>query len=357
MSRWIHSSDDLYLLEGDRRVQPVDSDDLQDTLSELATSFRSGDARRTLRLLRQVPEDDDDWPADKLAYGFGRLWERLHAHEAAAAFYDFAYESNPKPSYSAMALDALARAGLAEQALARIEAIEKDPFASSTLTLKAAATLFQLSAHVSSTTGDELYRRIIQLAERPDDVSSVLDTVVASARVAAGFSYEHLGDRDRALRAFTAAVEAKAFDATLVARAFAYLARNDVASALGDFRAAIDIGTTLPWPYLHTSRAALQAARWEEAERLAQIGANLSVRGPLRARLLEYVAIAAAHLGRPASHVRTLFELANLDNPFDPTIRNNAAAYEGATTAESLRWDVIDPGEARRDFELSFLAA
>ncbi|MEM1250480.1 MAG: hypothetical protein AAGK22_29210 [Acidobacteriota bacterium] len=350
-------SEDLYLLEGKRQVPPLEADKPKDTLRDLAASFSTGDARETLRLLRRVPDDDENWPADKLAYGFGRLWERLHVYEAAAAFYDFAHERNPKSSYGVMSLDALAQAGLAEEALNRIKAIEDSPEAPATLVLKAAATLFQLSPHVSAADLNETYRRIICLVKRPADVSDVLSTVVASAQVAAGFSHEHLGDRDEALQAFTAAVRVKAFDSTLIARGFAYLDRGDGGAALGDFRAAIDLGTALPWPYLHTSHAALQMARWEEAERLAQIGANLSPRGPLRARLLEFVAIAAANLGRADGHVRRVFELAMLDNPFDPTLRKNAAAYEKATTAAALQWDALNPAEARRDFEQSLVAA
>jgi hypothetical protein len=102
---------------------------------------------------------------------------------------------------------------------------------------------------------------------------------------------------------------------------------------------------------LHDGRVLLELKReWND-------GTSVSPRGPVRARLLEFVAIAAANLGRHEQHVRRIFDLAMLDNPFDPTIRKNAAAYEKATTAPVLHWESINPVEARRDFEQSLRAA
>jgi tetratricopeptide (TPR) repeat protein len=346
-------SSDLYLLEGKRHIDRLpEGEQLGAVLNALPTSFHAQDHLRTLHLLRIVPTDDEQWPESKLAYAFGRCWERLGFPEAAGAFYEFAYANDPRPSYAIMGLEALLKAALYDDLNTRIAGIETDRAAPAPLVMRAAALLFQLTARMSPGERPAAYRRILALVDRAGGDESVLASIRSAGFIARAYANEHLGDTARATEDFDKAVQAQSSDATLVARGLAK-ARTDRGAALEDFRAALEQGTRLVWPYVYLAHDALTRNDWEAAERFAGGGVDLAATDALRARLLEWTAISAAMLDREDALVTSLFDAAIASDPFDATIRLNATRY---TEAHGIgaNWELgagIDIDVARREFE------
>lgn len=119
---------------------------------------------------------------------------------------------------------------------------------------------------------------------------------------------------------------------------------GDITEGLADFRKAVEGGTALAWPYLFLARDAGEHDKWDEAERLAHLGAACASPGPLRARLLEAEAVAAAMLGLSAEVVTGLFRSAEGENPLDQGIRRNAEAFARAS-ASALRFSGLRVGD------------
>lgn len=356
-------SADLYIVEGERLPEPLArGETLEDVMRQLTESFQEGKIREALAFARKMPTATPKLPSDVLAYFIGRCWDELRFTRAAVEFYDFAYAQNPRLHYAMLALDGLVRAGSAEEANARISAIEADQSAASALVLKAAVGLFQLTRSQEQPERDEAHRRVVELVARAEKDMSVLGSIRASAFLAAGFSCEHMGQAERGLEYFNLAVASFPTDAALVARGLALLERGRRDEAFADFRAAIARGTAIAWPYAYLARDAIVGGRWDEASRMTQAALGCSRIGALRARLLEWKAIAFANLGVDPSTVTSLFEEALIENPFDPIIVSNAAAYQRAIdeTQHPAKWDLsamINAKQARQSMSEQLLAA
>jgi tetratricopeptide (TPR) repeat protein len=321
-------SEDLYEVAGKRRVVPLaDEDTSGSVLHGAKMSLQRRDYRRTLELLRKAPPQA--LPIDVRLYMLGRCWDELGFSLAATEFFDSAYEVDERANYAVMALNALVRAGQRDEVLARIAKIEADSKAAAALRLRAAACLFDTAEGATPAGAVEIFRRVIALVEPSLDAPDVVPSLRATALVAEGFSYEHLGENAKALQAFDKAVNIHEHDAALIARAFSQLATNRPA-ALADFQRALSLGTSLPWPYLYLAHDALLAGRYDRLEELCAGGLQRSRGHRVRAQFYEWAAIASAQLGRGPSIVGERFARAMAEDPFEPRIQANAAAWEAA---------------------------
>lgn len=353
-------SADLYLVEGSRRPQPLAAGETLKSVIEAVGVVPKRDGRVLLRLLRKIPLGTPALPDDVIAWGYGRSWERLGFHAAAAAFFDFAASKKPDGNYALLALEALQQARLFAELDKRIALIEQAAAPQPSLLFKAAAVVFQRSAEVALDKQPAEFERVVKLVARVDPRIKVLASVRAAGMVAAGFSYDHLGKHDEALKAFDQAIADTPTDAVYVARGFVHADHGDRDKALKDFRAALQQGTSLVWPYFYLAHDALTRQDWKLTESIASTGTAHTKSGALRAKLFEWNAIAAAMLGRPDATVRALFNFALGDDPVDETIRANLDAFEKARQARSkVEWlpTTIDLQEARSDFESAFRTA
>ncbi|MDC3954518.1 hypothetical protein [Polyangium jinanense] len=333
-------SEDLYIIEGKRRIEPLaEGETPVSVMQQLPAAFKAKDDRRTLQLLRKLPTLEAPH-----VYVMGRCWDRQEFFWGAVCFYDFAKELQPKDVYEVSALEALVRAGSIEQAEERARGIETRPIVSGTLLLQAASILHRAATRLEETERRSTLGRVTKLVECAWDDATALPSVRASGLLAAGFAYEHLGDREKALRSFERAVTVHRSEAPLLARGLALL-HSDRPRAMRDFIEAARSKTKLDWPYLYATHHALQAGRYAEVERFCEDGLAVSTRSEVRGRLLEWWAIAAAMLGHPAQLVNALFEQAMTELPLDPQIRRNAERYR-----EALYFQKATPAN---DWELS----
>jgi tetratricopeptide (TPR) repeat protein len=347
-------SEDLYAIEGKRASAPLsEGETLTLVMQQLASAFGAGNNRRSLELIRKLTSIDG-----RSAYVMGRCWEREGLFRAAACFYDFANELEPKVEYEVMALSMLVRAGALDEAAERAQAIEARPVVSGTLLLKVASVLHRIADAAEASQRSSMYNRVTHLVEAVWDDRSVLSALRAEGLVVAGFAYQHLGDNDQAIRSFERAVAVHPSDGALCARGLALL-HNDRTRALRDLTDAVRLGTRLDWPYLFAAHHAMETHRFAEAERFCEIGAQLSRQPELRGRLLEWWAIAAAQLGRSPSEVTALFEQATIELPLDVGLQHNVRLYrESLETSRELSpagWQVppaeLDEAQARESLE------
>jgi tetratricopeptide (TPR) repeat protein len=341
-------SEDLYLIEGERVVVPLAEGETAETvLQQLAKSFKAHEDRRALALTRKLPSIDA-----RTAYVIGRCWERLGFSRAAVCFYDFANELEPKAVYEVSALEALIRAGAVDEAAQRAQATENRAIVSGTLLLEVASVLHRTAVVVEESQRKSIYQRVVKMVEVAWDDRTALASFRAMGLVVAGFSYQHLGEQERALRSFERAVAVHPSEAPLLARGLALL-HVDRRRALRDFTEAVKLGTKFDWPYLYAVLHALEIGRFAEAERFCESGVAVAKRAEVRGRLFEWWAISAAELGRSAGEVTALFDKAMAELPLDLVIRRNVRRYREALEIERARpandWELspeIDEAEA-----------
>jgi tetratricopeptide (TPR) repeat protein len=252
-----------------------------------------------------------------------------------------------------MALEALVRAGALDEATSRARAIEQRPIVSGTLLLKVASVLHRTADMAEASQKRSIYERVTKLVDIAWDDPTALASLRATGLVSAGFSYEHLGDKDRALRCFERAVAVHRSEGPLLAYGLALL-HVDRPRALRDITEAAKLGTKLDWPYVYAARHALEIGRFAEVERFCEAGLALTKRAELRGRLYEWWAISAVALGRPPGVANALFEQAMAELPLDLVLRRNFRLFRESLETERAippeAWEVsveLDEDEAR----------
>ncbi|HSN96721.1 MAG TPA: hypothetical protein VLS89_00440, partial [Candidatus Nanopelagicales bacterium] len=337
-------------LEEKRRVVPLAEGETMKLLhGQIQSTLKSREHRRALACMRKLPSLDAP-----IYYAMARCWEDLGFLHATVCFYDFANELEPRSSYEILALMALVRADALDEAVARARAITERPDVSVNLRLEATAVLYRAAGRMVGAESRSMYEDVTRLVEEAWDDPTALAPVRAMALVIAGFSYEHLGYQERALQSFDRAVAAHRSDGPLLARGL-HLLRIDRARALRDFTWAAQLRTMQDWPYIYAAHHAIEAGRFAEVEQLCEAGLSVTRRPALRGRLLEWWAIAAAHLGRSPGEVTRLFEQAMDELPLDPVVRRNSRLYQASIEAEravqASAWempeDIVDEAEAR----------
>lgn len=322
-------SEDLYLIEGKRAVVPLAGGETAEAVwQQLAQAFKNGENREALALTRKLPSING-----RTVHAIARCWEKLGFPRAAVCFYDFANELEPNAVFEVSALEALVRANALDEAAQRADAIEKRPIVSGMLLLEVAAVLHQTAATAEEPKRTAIYQRVVNLVEAAWDDPTALSSFRARGLLAAGFSYQHLGEPKLALQSFEKAVAAHPSEAPLLARGLALL-HVDPPRARRDFTQAAELNTKLDWPYLYAAVDALEAGRFAEAERFCEAGVGVTQRAEVRGRLFEWWAIAAAELGRTAGEVTALFDLATAELPLDLVIRRNVRRYRESLEIE-----------------------
>jgi tetratricopeptide (TPR) repeat protein len=348
-------SEDLYVVEGKRRIVPLAEGETPALLGQrMSAAFKAHDARLQLSLLRKWPAFDAN-----AVYVMARCWDRLRFFLGAVCFYDHANELEAKDSYEYLAIEALACAGRISEASARCRAIEARPVVSGNLLAKVAVILYRAAPLAEEAERRGLWAHVTSLVERVWDDPMVLASDRAMSLLAAGFSYEKLGDEARALRSFDRAVAAYPFEAPLLARGLALL-HVDRPRAMRDFAKAVDLGTKFDWPYLYAVHHAIETGDYAEAERICEAGLSFARPGEVRGRLFEWWAIAAAQLGRSPAEVNALFDRAMTELPLDPVLQSNVRRYQESLAAQPASprgaWElaqVVDEDEARKSLPLA----
>lgn len=341
-------SEDLYVLEGKRRKPNAPSPAAGNLWEAVASAFADHRDEEALALMRQLPALET-----KHTFVFGRCWQRLGFLRAAVCFFDHAYEASRVSAHAVAALEALVELGDMDEAVARVDRIEKQLVAPPTLLLEAASVLHRAasrSSRVSEERRRSLFGRVIALVEHAWVDPTVIASLRASALMAAGFSHEHLGQADLALRAFERAALVYPKDLAQVAYGLA-LMKTDIRKANQQFTLAARARTPFAWVYLYAAKSALDEGRYAEAEQLCDTALQYAERPELRGRFHEWSAIAAARLGRPEAEVRNRFERALELLPLDPVLHRNVASF--AEVSASNDWIVMAPPDTSHPTLLS----
>lgn len=348
-------SEDLYVIEGKRRIVPLAEGETPALLEQrMMAAFKAHDARLQLSLLRKWPALDAN-----AVYVMACCWDRLGFFLGAVCFYDHANALGAKDSYEYLALEALVCAGHIPEAFDRCRAIEGRPAVSGTLLAKVSVIVYRAAPFAEEIERRGIWAYVARLVERVWDDPMVLASDRAMSLLAAGFSYENLGDKACTLRSFDRAVAAYPFEAPLLARGLGLL-HIDRPRAMRDFVKAVDLGTKFDWPYLYTVHHAIEAGDYAEAERICEAGLSFTRPEEVRGRLFEWWAIAAAQLGRLPAKVNALFDRAMTELPLDPVLQSNVRRYQESLAAQPApprgAWalaQVVDENEARKSLPLA----
>lgn len=358
----------LQLLSGDlflvtrQNVVPHERREL-DPVSELKNAQAAMLEGRWADMLQHLRTDLRSIPRDRAAYFRGRGWHELGWDEGALAFFEYAYKLEKNPNYLALAIDSMQALGEERRVQETVERIERDSAAHPTLLYKAALVVFNgRNSDQSENSLRRVERRVIALVERGRATKAdrpPVPSLTAGAFIACGFSYEHRGDEGRSMQWFDEAIAVEATagketDPPYVARAFAWLQR-DPARARSDFKRAVELKTSLVWPYFYLAHAALVQGEFSRATSLASAGSSRAAidQGELKAKLYEWWAIASAELGKPSTEVLALFDVARSENPTDQTVARNRRTYEVAVTeARKLRTEEWERSRGFTDAQL-----
>ncbi|EYF02462.1 tetratricopeptide repeat protein [Chondromyces apiculatus] len=203
--------------------------------------------------------------------------------------------------------------------------------------------------------GREVYAQIIEILERAVMLESAVPaqqrkSVLVQGYVEMGVCHEHLGDTERALHAYSEALNVDADnDAALTARGRLRVARAEDALAMQDFERAVARGTPLIWPYLHLAFHALNTAEYERCLELCRTGLERTEDERLRAALYEWMVVSVVMLGSPPPLVEDLLERALDLAPFNARIPRYRERYDqhAAVDVAQIPWELTD--EAAND--------
>jgi tetratricopeptide (TPR) repeat protein len=118
--------------------------------------------------------------------------------------------------------------------------------------------------------------------------------------------------------------------------------------SIEDFREAIRLGSTEPWPYYFLAEEALRSLGFRECDRLCSQALQRNLPTDIRAALLSWQAISRWNLdpSRP-QQIRKLFEEARRLKPDDSLIASYAQTFNDGEIAPSLPASIRVEGEKR----------
>jgi len=156
------------------------------------------------------------------------------------------------------------------------------------------------------------------------------------------FGWTRLGEREKALEAANQSVEfhPSYYGAWTVRGLVTYPSPE----AVRDFREAIGLGEFSSAPYYHLAHWSFMGDEFTEAASWCEQALGRHPSAPIRARLLEMLAIARSYLGFDRKAIEPLFAEAEAVDPANPRIKHNRQVYRqmaaaAAPTAEPPGWD------------------
>jgi tetratricopeptide (TPR) repeat protein len=194
----------------------------------------------------------------------------------------------------------------------------------------------------------QLYRELIPILER--NLTRIEEEGGAGSRAPEyemtvgklGICHELLGNSGAAVDCFSRGLQANPDnDGLLVARGI--LLYGTSPRAITDFEQAVELGSSVVWPYLFLAHHYLITNRFEQCRGMCETGLGMRASDTARSQLEEWRAIAQAELGFPAEFVRAAFDAALRLDPSNELARRNQDAFEAFLraphTSPSSRWE------------------
>ncbi|MBA4017560.1 MAG: hypothetical protein C0483_10345 [Pirellula sp.] len=288
-------------------------DGQQRTKQQLATqtelAFRRRDWDRLLTLLRTPPRFQ---PQAMVDYLRGRAWMELGEPSVALLFFDNAARLDPESlAYPSLALECLKSIPNWNEALVRAEKYRTSEHVAPRLLFRA-GDIFHLWALFSRRpayfeTAIEVVDRGFSLLKQGSAAES-LSSVVAGAFLTKTLSLEHLQRHEEALSTIDEAVSQRPDDAALLTQRGLLKQQLHRDGADEDFKAAIDRGTGLVWPYLELARIESIRKNFKEVAELSRQGLQRASSDQVAAQLFQLLGVALFELKDSTEAVRRAFD-------------------------------------------------
>jgi tetratricopeptide (TPR) repeat protein len=327
-------SEDLYSISepADERTRP-NNPQAQAKLIDASIARESGQWDRALALLRRWGEYV---PPALLSYLRGSIWLDAGDPATATLFFDHAASLEPENGiFVEFLLHALDLAN-PEEALRRAEDIlARDRSYAPAVVARACDIELRATRSAPDADASAVYRRLIPVLERAlkrvedDNENGVDQTVYALTIGLLGFSYEFLGDNQKAIQYYSQGLQLDPNDVALLT-ARGILLYGSSPGAVADFELAVRNGCPVVWPYYYLAHDYLVSGRFEECRAMCERGAHVPAPDSVRSELAEWKAISQAHLGFPIDMVRTSFEDALRLDPSNDRARRNLSLLAAA---------------------------
>ncbi len=303
----------------------------QRQLNEAFEARQSREWDRALTLLRRWREYISP---PLLSYLRGSIWWEAGYSDVAAAFYCHAWECEPtNANYQAIYMHVLAESNPDAASKLANEVLADDEKYAPVVVARAADIRFNQTRNSSDAKSARLHKELIPILER--NITRIEASADAASRASAyamtvavlGFCHELQGNTRAAVDFYTRGLQMDPnHDGLLVARGI-LLYGTDPRSVV-DFEQAVELGTSLIWPYLFLAHHYLITKRFEPCRVMCESGLRKQGSNTGKSQLEEWRAIAQAELGFPPELVRAAFEAALRLDPSNDLARRNRAAFE-----------------------------
>jgi tetratricopeptide (TPR) repeat protein len=309
-----------------------------------------GEQLKAIALLRQCRPYLEQ---KTLAYLRGTLWASAGEYALSVDFYKQAMSRDPADAkIRYLWLDAISRV---DPGFSRTEAdniLEAHRLQPPEIVQKALDILLSHSADHGRAAGAvpfDLQSILLETVERLKTVGKPLLAAAALAQLA--FLYEEQGNLDSAVNAFSDAITlAPEYDALYTGRGMVLYGTNTLAAVL-DFRKAVELGSTLVWPYFMLAHSGMLNGDYQTCLGFARQARTLTDNLPLLAHLHEWIAISMASLGEEQPAVLAEFQRALDSSSNNARILRNRETYLKFTRDQqvvNLNWQEESPIELRR---------
>ena len=326
-------SADLHsLVDAPPAVGPCDQELLNESCRLAEEAWINKDWDGALELLRERPHP---FPPDRVAFMRAGCWENLGDLETSLLFLERAAELSPGAGYYILALMyTKLRLGRVLDAILLADKIIGAQMVHPDLLFKVATVLIG-STHVISDTEEsklitmkavEAIGKAIEIEQQLPENQRVQSTTVAGL-VNMAMCFRKLGKDELAREAYDAALKLDSRnDAALVGRGVLRLT-TDQNSAMEDFRLALEGGTHYVWPHYFYAFFLLRNRRFDECIRVCRSGLQRTDDPSLIAEFYEWIAISQDSLGAGKELVRTSFEIARSQDPWNQHIEQNLQLF------------------------------
>lgn len=322
----------------------------QQDLGNALQNFDS-EPEAVLALLRK---EQNTLSPDVIAYYRGRAYSLLGLHSVATLFLRLAIELNPERiEYKVILMGNFQSAGDLDQARLLAEAIIKSFSENYKALFLSAGVLLHILKKIEPDNRVAFGR----LRRRIEETVRVLPVPYSNPSLV-GFAFTLLGEISEILHRTTQARENYSQACLLMPDdPIPFLRRGglrfkaDEQTALPDFRSAVNLGVSDPFPYLILAREALKTGNYAEANALCL--SVMKIGGPLvQGQAYEFMAIAETQAHGETDLAQHYFDEARRLFPSDGNIQKNQALFQQARQQQTGRQSGIQGKVLKYQFDL-----
>jgi tetratricopeptide (TPR) repeat protein len=331
-------SADLYMLTDEEIFQEVPAEQRALLPARVRDAFQARRYEEVLALLRANPEG---LSPEMIAYVRGRCWSALRDYEAAAWFFDYAGKLRPSnPSFAALALDAVWKAGRQSDAVEQARTVIANLSTHPRVLFVAAQVLARWAQQQAKPTAAPDHARVVEAVARALERENALPeahripSVTFLGRIDRARSLEQLGRKAEAREAHAGITRDYPTSSEAWILAGLFEIRMNDGQAEQYFKQAVELHTRHAWPYLYLAHRRLVNGQFQAVIDLCRSGIQHTADDEERARFYEWSAIARHALGDPDQTVRELFNTAVALDPLNILLRHNRDAFEKFVAAQ-----------------------